>query len=234
MTSPIASSADRSRRDTCIWLTPISSGDLGLGEVVQEPQAHDLTLARRQVPHRASNLVTVADGLKAGLLDHQRRHRPGIVIAVVAALFGQGLGDVGTLNGQRFLDLVVGAPSGLSQFLDGGLAAELVAELLRYDGQRAAQLLERTGHAHGPAAVTEEVHDLALDRAGGVRLKRHASGGVVPVDGLDQAQVAALEHVVVRHAAPCEPAGDRTSQPRVAQNQCLSGRVVALLTVGHD
>ena len=36
-------------------------GDLGLGEVVQEPQAHDLALARRQVPHSACDLIAVAD-----------------------------------------------------------------------------------------------------------------------------------------------------------------------------
>ena len=122
---------------------------------------------------------------------------------------GQLLGHIGALRRERLLDLVQRPAGRLRQLGGGRLAAQAMPEMLRGHGQRARQLLKRARHPDGPAAIAEQVHDLAFDRPRGIRLQRNAALGLVAIDGLDQAEVAALKDVVICQAASRESARDR-------------------------
>src|SRR6202035_3310613 len=80
---------------------------------------------------------------------------------------------------------------------DGGLAPQLVAELLARTHGAHVVLLETTGHADGPGAVAEVALDLADDRRGREGAELVLQRRVEPLDGLDQAEEADLLDVLL-------------------------------------
>jgi hypothetical protein len=204
---------------------------------VIDPQADDPALAGGQRPHRPLEQVAVFGGREARLLGGE--HATGRE-ALAACVLGRGVGlderlrRVGATGRDRLGDPVLALAGGLGQLLERRRAAEPVAHALAHGGHAPAQILQGARDTHSPAAVAEEVHDLTVDRPGRVRPQRHAAGGVVAVDRLDQADVARLLDVLERQAAAVVAARDRAHQARVPHHQLLAGCGVATLAMRGD
>jgi len=66
----------------------------------------------------------------------------------------------------------------------------MLCELLLGGTRLRREFLEPSRHAHGPCHVTEVTADLALNRRHGKGGKFGPAGGVIAVNGVDQADVA--------------------------------------------
>ncbi|MNS76632.1 hypothetical protein D3C72_1101850 [compost metagenome] len=181
-----------------------------------------------------------------GQIGGEAAHRFGEHQALVA-LVGVGRGGVGQGVDQRallvllvagvlvqphdrdtavvdagFVDLLGGHAHRLGQLEGGGVAAELVVQLLGDLAQAVGELLEGAGAAHEGLAIAEVVADVAGDEVDGVGLERGVVTVLVAVDGFEEADGAHLNQVVHRVGAPAgQAAGDLLDEGQVLGDQLL-------------
>src|SRR4029450_9050794 len=93
------------------------------------------------------------------------------------------------------------------------------------------QLLETTGHAHGPAAVAEVTLDLADDVRRRVGGQLDSAVEVEPVDRLDQTDRADLDEIFELLAAVRVAPRERADGRHVLLDQLLTSCEVALLVI---
>jgi hypothetical protein len=105
--------------------------------------------------------------------------------------------------------------------LHRGRASELLGQDLAGLGDLPAHLLQPTGHAQRPAAVAEVPPDLPED-GGDREAGERAALGVEPVDGVQQADGADLDEVVVRLTPAAEPLGEVVDQRELGLHEVLA------------
>lgn len=169
----------------------------------------------------------------------QRRvHRPQRVtqrVPVLAAgqLRVQGQRREALQRLQAHLDVLLAHLRVRGDFGHGGPAAgDGLGQVLGGEAHAVAQVLDAAGHVQGPHVVAEVPLDLAGDGRHRVALERVAARGVVPVDGLDQAEGRDLPQVLEALAAAAEASGEtvRHGQPGFDD---LVPEGVALRAGGH-
>jgi len=97
---------------------------------------------------------------------------------------------------------------------------------------REAEVLQAPRDAHGPAAVAEMPPDLPQDRRDGERGEA-APLRVEPVDGVEQADRADLDEVVVGLPATPEALGEVVDERKLVLHHLLSEGGPARLVVGE-
>ena len=124
-------------------------------------------------------------------------------------------------------------PIRLASLARGGVASEVVGELLALalDADRA--LLQVAGQAHAPGDVAKVAPDLTLHRRHGERAEGGTVIGVIALQRLQQAHRRDLLEVVERHpAATVKAPRDRVGERQVCTDQPLASFMVTVIGVG--
>ena len=187
-----------SRRETCIWVTPMRSA---ISRWVRPSQNRIARIWRSRSPSRRST----------GRRMTRPRRRLRLVVARQQVAQGgaavgsdgvvEGGGDEAAVAGQR-LDHVLGALLEVVGDLGRlGGTAESVGQLALGGVDARLELLDPPRRPDHPAVVTEVLAQLAADGGDGVGEEVVAAADVVPSCGLGQCQRSHLAQVVERDAA---------------------------------
>ncbi|GAA2438405.1 hypothetical protein GCM10010388_28860 [Streptomyces mauvecolor] len=171
-------------------------GDPALGHVPEEPHVEDLPFALGQAAQAGLDRLAVDHGVE-GRVGAAQGVAQGVSV-LAAREFGVEGERAEAVDGLKAgLDLFLGHPGvrgELRHGRPGGPGAR--REFLARDPHPAPQVLDAARHMERPHVVAEVALDLARDCRHGVALERGAAGGVVPVDGLDQAEGRDLTEVL--------------------------------------
>ena len=207
-----------SRRDTCIWVTPIS---LPIWAWVQPRKNRISTILRSRGDSRASNGARTAraSARSKPASVYPRRVADRLLAVVVGVEGGGGEAAVGAerLDHQIELQAQVGGDLGRPR-----RAAELLEELALAADDLGLRLLDRPRRAHRPPEVAEVAAHLAADGRDGVAQEVVAALGVEAPHRLDEPDVRHLLEVVVGDAAAAEAPGGVDRHLHVAGMICSS------------
>ena len=181
-------SAWRMTRETCIWLTPMTSPISRLRHVLLEAHAQHLALARGDAPPAAYASVARSSA-RSKPCSSTPIESPSVAGLVVAgpARGVEGHGAVGAAGLQRVEHLLLVGADRLADLRHRGLTVQLVCELCDRAIDLQRQLLQVARHADCPRAVAEVALDLAEDRRHRIGGERDLAVEIEAVDRLDEA-----------------------------------------------